>query len=225
MIRFTYPGLILDLIFLTRNLWEEAGVLLLTSIIVFMFVEIFCWGKTRQPDARSLSNVTQNSLRDFRATARPSQRRHVDEESISFISSGRSRVRGSIASVLDMMSLTLAVVPSPSQIRGPVPILTETLDDLTATERAARAHPDAPPHIPPLSFTDHAVDMAGILYAPELIAPPPIIWLPNDAAGIARSEAADLQQYHALQVTLDVTTKEDILPRRFSPFRKRRTLL
>ena len=81
---------------------------------------------------------------------------------------------------------------------------TETLDDLTATERAARTHPDAPPHLPPLPFADHAEEMAGILYPPELIAPPPIIWLPNDAAGVARSEAVDLQKYHDLQVTLDI---------------------
>lgn len=98
---------------------------------------------------------------------------------------------------------------------------TETLDDLTATDRAARTHPDAPPHIPALRFTDHAEDMASILYAPELIAPPPIIWLPNDVAGIARSEAFDLQQYHALQVTLDVKTQEDVLPHRPASFRRR----
>ena len=97
---------------------------------------------------------------------------------------------------------------------------TETLDDLAATERAARTHPDAPPHLPPLPFTDHAEDMAGILYAPELIAPPPIIWLPNDSAGVARSEAYDLKKYHGLQVTLDVRAKEDALPR--SPSRSSR---
>lgn len=90
---------------------------------------------------------------------------------------------------------------------------TETLDDLTATERAARTHPDVPPHLPPLPFTDHAEDMAGILYAPELIAPPPIIWLPRDAAGVARSEAVDLQKYHDLHVTLDVRTSDDVLYR------------
>lgn len=94
---------------------------------------------------------------------------------------------------------------------------TESLDDLTATERAARTHPDALPHLPPLAFTDHAEDMAGILYAPELIAPPPIIWLPNDAAGVAQSEAVDLQKYHDLQVTLDVRKKEDVAHLRSSP--------
>jgi hypothetical protein len=55
--------------------------------------------------------------------------------------------------------------------------------------------------------------MAGILYAPELIAPPPIIWLPNDSAGVARSEAIDLEKYHDLQGTLDVRAKEDVMPR------------
>lgn len=91
---------------------------------------------------------------------------------------------------------------------------TETLDDLTATERAARTHPDAPPHLPPLPFTDHAEDMAGILYAPELVAPPPIIWLPHDSAGVARSEALDLQKYHDLQVTLDVRATDDVMLQR-----------
>ena len=90
--------------------------------------------------------------------------------------------------------------------------VTETLDDLTATERAARTHPDAPPHLPPLPFADHAEEMAGILYAPELLAPPPVIWLPNDVGGIARSEAFDLQRYHDLRVTLDVRATEDVLP-------------
>lgn len=98
---------------------------------------------------------------------------------------------------------------------------TETLDDLTATERAARTHPDAPPHLPPLGFADHAEDMAGILYAPELIAPPPIIWLPNDSAGVARSEAYDLEKYHDLRATLDVHTKEDVIPRTSSSSRNR----
>jgi hypothetical protein len=100
---------------------------------------------------------------------------------------------------------------------------TETLDDLTATDRAARTHPDAPPHIPPLPFTDHAEDMAGILYAPELIAPPPIIWLPNDMAGIAMQEAYDLQQYHSLQVTLDVRSQHDVMPRRTGSSKSRRS--
>lgn len=93
---------------------------------------------------------------------------------------------------------------------------TEALDDLTATERAARTHPDAPPHLPSLPFADHAEEMAGMLYAPELIAPPPVIWLPNDSGGIARSEAYDLQRYHNLRSTLDIRSVADVPLRRSS---------
>ena len=101
---------------------------------------------------------------------------------------------------------------------------TDTLDDLIATERAARTHPDAPPHLPPLAFADHAEDVAGILYAPELIAPPPIIWLPNDSAGVARSEAYDLEKYHGLRATLDVRAKDDVIPRISSSPKSRRPM-
>ncbi|KAF8493263.1 hypothetical protein F5888DRAFT_1806360 [Russula emetica] len=54
---------------------------------------------------------------------------------------------------------------------------TETLNNLTTTERVARTHPDVPPRLPPLPSTDHAEEMSRILFAPELIAPPPIVWL------------------------------------------------
>lgn len=100
---------------------------------------------------------------------------------------------------------------------------TETLDDLTATERAARTHPDAPPHLPHLAFTDHADEVSGILYAPELVAPAPTIWLPNDNAGVARGEAHDLEKYHGLRATLEVRTREDVVALGASERRKRGT--
>jgi hypothetical protein len=112
------------------------------------------------------------------------------------------------------MSTTLAVVPSRYQQHGPVPLPTETLDDLTATERAARTHPDAPPRLPPLPFTDHAEEMSRILFAPELIAPPPIVWLPSDNAGVARAEARDLEQFHGLKAVIEVRSSDDVILRR-----------
>ncbi|KAF7326857.1 MPN domain-containing protein [Mycena venus] len=207
--------ILLGLIFLSREFWIEGGVLCGTGLFVILFIEIYVIAKTRQPGRGSLSPITRDSLDAFRKTARPpmAKRRTVDDESTSMVSSARMghRTRGSMASVLEMMSVTLAVMPPRRPEQVALPLKTETLDDLTATERAARTHPDAPPHLPPLSFTDHAREMASILYAPELIAPPPIIWLPNDAAGVARSEAVDLQKYHDLQVTLDVKSKDDIM--------------
>ncbi|GLB35780.1 putative calcium-dependent channel, 7TM region, putative phosphate [Lyophyllum shimeji] len=219
----SFQPILLGLIFLSRTFWIEGGVLVGSGVLVIVFVEAYTAWKMRLPGRNSLSPITQDSLNTFEITAWNPSRRGVDDEGTSHgSSSGRNtRTRGSMASVLEMMSLTLAVMPSNTNYRGPVPLQTETLDDLTATERAARTHPDAPPHLPPLPFTDHAEEMAGILYAPELIAPPPIIWLPNDSAGVARSEAVDLQKYHDLAVTLDVRAKEDVLPRRSSSSRRR----
>lgn len=115
--------LVLGLILLSRRLWPEAGALLGTSLAVGLFVELFCNFKTRQPGVRSLGPITRNSLETFKASARPARRRNVDEESVSLVSSDKNpRPRGSMASVLEMMSITLAVIPSPSQMRGPVPL-------------------------------------------------------------------------------------------------------
>ncbi|KIY73527.1 hypothetical protein CYLTODRAFT_485378 [Cylindrobasidium torrendii FP15055 ss-10] len=202
----------LGLLFLANEIWIEGGVLCGVGVAVVIFVEVYTYWKTRMPGRSSLSPATKEGLSAFMDTARRQLPIMEDEEAEN--ASGRTpRHRGSMASVLEMMSLTLAVMPSSSTHRGPVPLHTETLDDLTATERAARTHPDVPPHLPPLPFTDHAEDMAGILYAPELIAPPPIIWLPRDSAGVAKSEAVDLQKYHDLHVTLDVRTSDDVLHR------------
>ena len=101
-----------------------------------------------------------------------------------------------------------------NDISPPVASATETLDDLTATERAARTHPDAPPRLPPLPFTDHAEEMSRILFAPELIAPPPIVWLPSDRSGVARAEARDLELFHDLRAVIEVRSNDDVMLRR-----------
>ncbi|KAJ7482288.1 hypothetical protein B0H11DRAFT_2193371 [Mycena galericulata] len=216
-----FQPILLGLIFLSREFWIEGGVLIGTGLFVIVFVEIYVINRTRLPGRRSLPPITRDSLDSFSAAARPSRRRTVDDETASLVSSGRQgeghRTRRSIASVLEMMSVTLAVMPPLKPEQVSIPLRTETLDDLTATERAARTHPDAPPHLPPLAFSDHAQEMASILYAPELVAPPPIIWLPNDSAGVARSEAIDLQKYHKLRVTLDVHSKDDVIQQRNRP--------
>jgi hypothetical protein len=57
-------------------------------------------------------------------TAHPSNPAVFEEESTSIVSSGRvaRTTRGSFASVLEMMSTTLAVVPSRYQQHGPAPL-------------------------------------------------------------------------------------------------------
>ncbi|KAG2022753.1 hypothetical protein CC2G_000479 [Coprinopsis cinerea AmutBmut pab1-1] len=244
----SFQPILLGLIFLSREIWIEGGVLVGTGVFVIVFVESYCAWKTRLPGFRSLSPATRNSVELFMGGADTYLIPHPPMEQIRQAASSSNddsttidgtrpdhirpnintrrdgmRNRGSFASVLDMMSRTLAVVPSSSGFRAAVPLDTENLNDLTATERAARTHPDAPPRLPPLPFTEHADEVGGILYAPELVAPPPIIWLPNDSAGVARSEAEDLQKYHDLQVTLDVRAHEDVLLRRSTSLRRRPT--
>ncbi|KAI0308375.1 hypothetical protein B0F90DRAFT_1807574 [Multifurca ochricompacta] len=207
--------ILLGLILLSRRLWPEGSALAGVGVFIIVFVEVYTRLKERRKGRRGLNPVSQHALESFRKAARPNHPTVLDEESMSIVSSGRVvRTRGSFASVLDMMSMTLAVAPSQYQQHGPVPIPTETLDDLTATERAARTHPDAPPRLPPLPFTDHAEEMSRILFAPELIAPSPIVWLPNDSAGVARAEAQDLEHYHGLKVVIDVRSKDDVILRR-----------
>jgi hypothetical protein len=77
--------------------------------------------KTRLPGRDSLSPITRDSLQTFGITAK-TKLHPVDEEDLSHISSARSpQGRSSMASVLDMMSVTLAVVPSTHR-GGPVPL-------------------------------------------------------------------------------------------------------
>ncbi|KAI0299794.1 hypothetical protein BC826DRAFT_1090413 [Russula brevipes] len=181
--------ILLGLILLSRRLWPEGSTLVATGIVTIFFVEVYTRLKERQPGRGALSPVSQHALESFRKAARPSRLTIPEEESTSIVSSGRAaRTRGSFASVLDMMSMTLAVVPSQYQQHGPVPIPTETLDDLTATERAARTHPDAPPRLPPLPFTDHAEEMSRI--------------------------CTDLEKYHELKAVIEVRSNDDAILRR-----------
>ncbi|EKM83976.1 hypothetical protein AGABI1DRAFT_124299 [Agaricus bisporus var. burnettii JB137-S8] len=221
----SFQPILLGSIFLSRRIWIEGGISIGTGVAVMIFAEIYATLKLRLPGRGSLRAITRDSLDHFARAAE----RHLEDSREEMTSENDTRghfTRGSMASVLDMMSLTLAVKPSAPTYRGPVPLPTETLDDLIATERAARTHPDTPPHLPPhlppLPFSDHADDMAGILYAPELIAPCPIIWLPRDSADVAESEAADLKRYHALECTLDVKSKDSLMRQRSSSSRGRR---
>ena len=119
-----FQPLLLGLIFLSRRLWILSGILLGVALCVIILVEVYCNWKTRFPGSRSLSAITQDSLRTFASTAKLYAGPDADEENASFGTSRGARTRGSMASVLDMMSLTLAVEPSSSQQRGPVPLRT-----------------------------------------------------------------------------------------------------
>ncbi len=102
---------LLGLILLSRRLWPEGGALVGTGALTILFVEVYTRIKERRPGRAALSQPTNPTV--------------LEEESTSIVSSGRAaRTRGSFASVLEMMSTTLAVVPSRYQQHGPVPLRT-----------------------------------------------------------------------------------------------------
>ncbi|KAG9123087.1 hypothetical protein FRC07_000242 [Ceratobasidium sp. 392] len=198
--------LLLGLIFLSRRLWGLAGVLLGAALLIVAIVEGYCSYRSRTPPERDFSPIVQESLATFKRSmhgSRAKRRLTIEEDGTSLVSSPMENngiPRGSIASVLEMMSITLNVMASPNRARDAVPIETEDIDDLVSTERAAHTNPDAAPVIP---STDHAAETAGLLYPPELLAPAPMIWLPHDRSGVARNEAYDLGRYHDLETVID----------------------
>ncbi|KAF8527839.1 hypothetical protein BU17DRAFT_73534 [Hysterangium stoloniferum] len=200
--------LLLGLILLSRHLWVLGGILIGAAMVIVSIVEGYAWYKLRQLTIKTVSSSTLDSVAQWNRAASSVESQYSVNVSSHTIIPRRSLPlpRSSMASVLEMMSRTLAVMPSSTKGHGPVPLPTEDIDDLTATEQAARTSPNAAPHLPPLPFMTHSEEMQGILYAPELIAPPPIIWLPNDRSAIAESEAIDLFRYHDLRTTLDVRT-------------------
>jgi calcium permeable stress-gated cation channel len=121
-----FQPILLGLILLSRRLWVLGGVLAGVGCAVIVFVEAFAYRRTKLPGRASLSNVTQDSLDTFIAAARSRNHRNIEEEGASLVESTpgvpRARTRGSMASVLEMMSVTLAVTPSPTPSRGPVPL-------------------------------------------------------------------------------------------------------
>jgi hypothetical protein len=112
--------ILLGLIFLTRQFWIEGGVLIGTGLFVIVFVESYTSWKTRLPGRKSLSPITRNSLETFTNAAR----RYIENDTgtINDSSVPGTRTRGSMASVLEMMSTTLAVTPSSSNFAGVVPL-------------------------------------------------------------------------------------------------------
>ena len=116
----SFQPILLGLIFLTREFWIEGGVLIGTGLFVVVFVESYTSWKTRLPGRKSLSPITRNSLETFANTAR----RYLENDTgtINDSSVPGTRTRGSMASVLEMMSTTLAVMPSSSNFKGVVPL-------------------------------------------------------------------------------------------------------
>jgi hypothetical protein len=93
----------------------------------------------------------------------------------------------------------------------PLPLQTETIDDLTHTERACFAlasmegiTPRGTAEEESAFFHDPGQSYRGLVYPPEMLAPAePVVWLPRDEGGIAMSEANHLMAYHGIAAIVD----------------------
>jgi hypothetical protein len=117
----SFQPILLGLIFLSRRIWIEGGILIGAGVAVMLFVEIYAAWKLRLPGRGSLRPITRDSLDHFASVADC----YLEDNREEMTSESGTREhfnRGSMASVLDMMSLTLAVEPSAPTYRGPVPL-------------------------------------------------------------------------------------------------------
>ena len=120
----TFQSILLGLIYLTRRLFIEGGILVGVGVFAIFLVEIYTNYKMKLPGRKSLHEETHQALQVFEETAH-AKRRIIDEEESSGQLNVNSRPvyhRGSFASVLEMMSITLAVTPSNSQSRAAIPL-------------------------------------------------------------------------------------------------------
>lgn len=119
---------LLGLILLAFHEWALAGTLLGAATIVALVVEIYTWRKMRRPGVKSLSDASRDSLDDF--TREIKSHHHGEKEKAlpaAPTEEGTSpratrRTLASMASVLDMITRTLALPQAATRPKGPVPL-------------------------------------------------------------------------------------------------------
>jgi hypothetical protein len=124
--------IVMGLVVLSRQKWILGGIMIGVAVAIVIAVEWYCTNKLKKPGVEALSPVTRDAIEAFTKSARPALgfgSRGASEKASAAPSSterkGKERQRnGSISSVLDMMSITLAVMPGTSKNRPPVPLRT-----------------------------------------------------------------------------------------------------
>ena len=184
--------LLLSLSMFSREHWGRAATLLGVSLLAVGLTSIL---SLRAIVRHRLDATTRAGLEAFQRAAsdrafEPARRR--------LGLGGSSASRRSWASVLDIVQLlgpTSAGVAWPSETGegadGSAIVETEWIDPLRRGQAdvAARAHPGAPPYLPPVLPGQH--DDVGRWLHPLLARGPPHVWLPNDA--LSAEEADDLE--------------------------------
>jgi hypothetical protein len=194
------------LVLLSRREWAIGGTSLGLGAVIVMLCEGFMASKRPR---RKTTPRSADMLRDLRSAMqhRPPTSSGSTVPSSNLDSNAtppapRSRRVSNVSTILEMIN---SLLPSVSRLPvRPLPLASERIDDLSSTERAARALPNVstPHHLPSFAFADSPEETVGMLYPPELLAPVPVIWLPDDKSGVGRLEAADLAKYHNLSASI-----------------------
>jgi hypothetical protein len=126
---FALQPLLIGLVVLAHRKWILGGIMIGIAVFLVTLVEWYCIHRLKKPSVDSLSPVTRDSIEQYMHSARPANalfgNGSPDEKgSAAGPSNGKGRraKNGSISSVLEMMSLTLAVMPGNNRNRPPVPL-------------------------------------------------------------------------------------------------------
>lgn len=190
------------LILLSRREWSLSGVSMAVAAVTVMLSEFLTIGLHERRNQKRLSGMTNVVVETIASDmAKPH-----DPAMATAI-----RPRTSESSMVNRLTTLL---PGYSRLSPDcrLPLQTEIIDNLLHTERASYARPrsvHAKEDRNRRFYHDPTETLRGLIYPPEVLAPAPVIWLPNDGAGVALREAADLQRYHGLAAIVDPDEPED----------------
>jgi len=196
----TQPGLY-GLILLSRREWALGGVSLAVALITAAISECITVGLHQRTDNRRLSAESKKALDLISRDMASSPSAQIETV----------RPRASNASMMDRLTTLL-----PGYSRLPpdcrLPLDTEAIDDLLHSERASAVRPElakAGSVQYRRFYHDPTESLRGLIYPPEVLAPVPVIWLPNDGRGVALRRAADLQRHRGLAAIVDPDDNEE----------------
>jgi hypothetical protein len=187
---------VFGLILLSRREWAIGGISLGVAVLTLCLSEVLT--VRRFPDTEALDGDSKEKL----------------DEAVSWMRQlpGTGKARATRVSDASLAQRMASLLPGYSRLPDscPLPLESETINDLYQTERAEQAlsrlenlsnsnsmSDDFGPNRG--SFLhDPSTANRGLIYPTEMLAPIPVVWLPYDSAGIAQAEAADLEARHGL---------------------------
>ncbi|KAA1111397.1 hypothetical protein PGTUg99_002415 [Puccinia graminis f. sp. tritici] len=188
-------GIFLAVILASRQRWVLAALAGIITLAILIITFLMSYQESSFGGKRALPLESKRALEVFEAGPGA-----VDYESSSKSAQDHGEPRDTKSpgskkeSLFSIFQLVNSKIRSSEvKLHRPVPLPSETVDDLVDTRLALRTYPDAPPHLPFLTWGSSQVYSRDMLYPPVLLQTSPAIWLPKN--GIAADEAHELKKY------------------------------